>query len=533
MEQSIYSPLKEGEIRLVRLITSQRSSQETDGTRRNRTLCLEMKTFKLSTSPRYEALSYCWTQEQASCSVCLNKRRLSIRPNLHAYLDVRQRERPKATQVAKIYGGPWIFIDALCINQDDTAEKADQISIMGEIYYGAHNVIAWLGTQLDDGADLLPSEHCSTSGLSKKPTDPYSSWSAKRKTELEMKVMTEMKNTTLLGELRLSEGRCQVVKNMFLHRSYWTRIWIVQELVLAHRLSFKFRDLEVTIWQFIALINHLKDHEGLGRRSIQGRLFEHIGRDLQALLVARKVIQMTHISGPPRVLRGDSEAPTILYTITNWSGQECTEPYDHVFGILGLTNSALRPDYDMPKLELFLRVLTEGFFLTLEIFPEDIILPEQDNRRSTRKLLFTRNLVCGLDLDLPEFMTTLIIYYVLFWLHEVSGVKCEPITNFLLRVVEVKVIAEGKPDKSQDETARMVATFRTIETHLQHPKLSLPPYGAEPSQSLCDWVFVAYGIMRETIRNIRVPKELLGFHRSFDSEAMQKASDRFLELKKL
>ncbi|CAN9211514.1 unnamed protein product [Alternaria sp. RS040] len=38
----------------------------------------------------------------------------------------------------------WIFIDALCINQDDETEKLSQVSAMGEVYQRALEVIAWI-----------------------------------------------------------------------------------------------------------------------------------------------------------------------------------------------------------------------------------------------------------------------------------------------------------------------------------------------------------------------------------------------------
>lgn len=39
-----------------------------------------------------------------------------------------------------------IWIDALCINQQDVLERGHQVDMMGVIYRGAQRVIAWLGT---------------------------------------------------------------------------------------------------------------------------------------------------------------------------------------------------------------------------------------------------------------------------------------------------------------------------------------------------------------------------------------------------
>jgi hypothetical protein len=42
--------------------------------------------------------------------------------------------------------GRVLWIDALCINQDDDAERVHQVGIMGSIYRQARQVLVWLGT---------------------------------------------------------------------------------------------------------------------------------------------------------------------------------------------------------------------------------------------------------------------------------------------------------------------------------------------------------------------------------------------------
>jgi hypothetical protein len=64
---------------------------------------------------------------------------VKIRPNvdiMFRYLRFADRER-------------CIWIDALCINQNDDEEKAAQVSFMGEIYQSARAVVIWLGPPAD------------------------------------------------------------------------------------------------------------------------------------------------------------------------------------------------------------------------------------------------------------------------------------------------------------------------------------------------------------------------------------------------
>ncbi|KAJ8132815.1 hypothetical protein O1611_g808 [Lasiodiplodia mahajangana] len=56
---------------------------------------------------------------------------------------------------AKVGGGGLpIWIDALCINQDDLSEKSHQIQLMGDIYKRAHRVFSWLGQPDDKKIDF-------------------------------------------------------------------------------------------------------------------------------------------------------------------------------------------------------------------------------------------------------------------------------------------------------------------------------------------------------------------------------------------
>jgi len=43
-----------------------------------------------------------------------------------------------------------VWIDAICINQDDLDERSSQLQIMGDIYSQAQDVVIWLGD--DDGS---------------------------------------------------------------------------------------------------------------------------------------------------------------------------------------------------------------------------------------------------------------------------------------------------------------------------------------------------------------------------------------------
>ena len=45
----------------------------------------------------------------------------------------------------KLDGVQHLWVDAICINQNDAGEKSTQVPLMGSMYAGATAVIVWLG----------------------------------------------------------------------------------------------------------------------------------------------------------------------------------------------------------------------------------------------------------------------------------------------------------------------------------------------------------------------------------------------------
>jgi hypothetical protein len=48
-----------------------------------------------------------------------------------------------------------LWVDALCINQDDIPERSEQVNKMGSIYTNARRVVLWLGEEADDSTSAL------------------------------------------------------------------------------------------------------------------------------------------------------------------------------------------------------------------------------------------------------------------------------------------------------------------------------------------------------------------------------------------
>lgn len=93
----------------------------------------------------FDALSYVWGDHSEAFPLILNGREIQIHRSLHVALPYLSR-RPS--------GRP-IWVDAVCINQQDNAEKMVQIRRMNAIYRRAIQVWVWLGPGIDHTAEAI------------------------------------------------------------------------------------------------------------------------------------------------------------------------------------------------------------------------------------------------------------------------------------------------------------------------------------------------------------------------------------------
>jgi hypothetical protein len=124
------------EFRLLTLLENEDSSQEGQ-------ICCKLKHAYLDDPPQYHALSYCWGDPTVIAPILVNGSTMKVTTNLEAALRELRGQKIKT-----------IWVDALCINQQDPTERGLQVMHMGLIYSRAFTVLAWLGPE-SDGSTLV------------------------------------------------------------------------------------------------------------------------------------------------------------------------------------------------------------------------------------------------------------------------------------------------------------------------------------------------------------------------------------------
>lgn len=165
------------------------------------------------TPPIYEALSYVWSTTGDPVDIKIGPSggdRLAITQNLATALPYLRYENEIRT----------LWIDAICINQQDLRERSSQVRMMGDIYRSADRVVIWLGTEKDNSAQAL--EIMSRIGSEIKVD--Y--------VRLEMSPVSTDSILHWSDTSRYLPFHGQESRNIdaLLRRSWFTRLWVWQEI---------------------------------------------------------------------------------------------------------------------------------------------------------------------------------------------------------------------------------------------------------------------------------------------------------------
>ena len=265
----------------------------------------------------YTALSYVWGPPVFEQVITFEHGFIRILKSLAGALRLLRSEEKSV----------FVWTDQICINQPDLVEKAQQIPLMGLIYAHATNTLIWLGE--NDGEDPV------------------------RAFDLMETIFARLQGTDAqvtpaeFGRLNFPSvlDRAWWAIHRLLRRSWFTRLWTIQEAVLSTRLFLKcgqagacwddfsawchcLREAGILCW----LTNHLElDHQyGKGEHV---KLLPPLGAVVDSLQADR-----VHCMTSPH-------KTSMLSTLVSTRYAQATQPKDKIYGIIGIAESEIIPDY--------------------------------------------------------------------------------------------------------------------------------------------------------------------------------------------
>jgi hypothetical protein len=268
LSQSLYQPLRGGEIRLLTIRSQSNFTLENAYLRDN---------------PYYVAISYCWGDVKDLCNVRVNDYEVQLRGHVYTML----RNLYHKYQVTRLW------LDMVCIDQSNTEERNHQVGLMNQIYSQAQEVLIWLGPGSPNTDDAMSTLRYHKPGNLLKRNDLW----------------------TLLPLFRLE---------------YWNRMWIVQEVGLARRLTIHC-GLKSVDWTCLSYLEGSMP-DSLPAKSLVSKITNCLALKLDRHRQAWK--------------ENGTSLSELLVTCRDC---ECSDPRDKVYALLGFAGdcagNALQVDY--------------------------------------------------------------------------------------------------------------------------------------------------------------------------------------------
>ena len=208
--------------------------------------------------PVYEALSYTWGDPNDREEIQVNNQVMRVTKNLKAaLLALRDADEERV-----------MWVDAVCINQDDIQERNIQVTRMRSIYQRAARTIAWLGDT--DPTALHAMDVVESLGGTKAHMDqfempdplfwggPMFDWGYGPDGDAQVfqDKVDHAKRQVLVPIIDLEEHSWAALETFFQQRPYWQRLWIVQEIANSRAVIFQrgSRQMGIETFQFLAKV---------------------------------------------------------------------------------------------------------------------------------------------------------------------------------------------------------------------------------------------------------------------------------------
>ncbi|CCC09834.1 hypothetical protein SMACR_03390 [Sordaria macrospora] len=264
---------------------------------------------------------------------------------------------------------PALWIDQICINQDDDEEKGFQVALMKEIYSLADKVLVWLGPDADACDEVMQglaamgylTMHHSGGVLGGPPMNwvpnPDEALFDKLETHPEVKELLR-KVIPVFVPLAVSSKL-----EAWLKRSWFSRVWVIQEFCLNKNVlvacgrTMTFGELLCLAQELFLLFDRIRANVYALPMAVREEIGESLAL-LQSVPMERMPVRLGHLFGMRLWQRQGRRTPlrnllermfTSASTADDRVVPQATKYRDRIYGLLGLASDAedldIRPDY--------------------------------------------------------------------------------------------------------------------------------------------------------------------------------------------
>lgn len=276
-------------------------------------LRVQLSVESLNDAKPYEAVSYAWHGEGSPDTLRVeygcNRAENTITANLAAALrQFRWRRRKRR-----------LWVDAVSINQDDNAEKSTQVRLMGSIYKSATQVLVWLGPGTEVTKSALDDMRA-LEDVAKKYDVRSRSHTISSGAEASVDSVQAIEDASVI----IRRG-CfsEIFRN-----SWFSRIWIVQEVALARHVSIYWGSLTI-------------DWDPLVHAMTLAKAAFEATRDISTPEVFTKAWNIVCIRIDFQIysigrIRTMNPLGDLILTACRLREQDCTDDRDRIYALLGL-----------------------------------------------------------------------------------------------------------------------------------------------------------------------------------------------------
>ncbi|CAI4220182.1 unnamed protein product [Parascedosporium putredinis] len=325
-----YKPLrKDGEIRLLQFLPVENGNHDSP-------LTCQLRHFPLFKSPDHYALSYCWddrhTEDHIENEEPSVPEHTQLLVSSDGAINITQNLANALREIRRQSPTIWLWVDQVCINQLDNAEKSKQIVLMRKIYSTATQVLVWLG----DDADKCVSRACELANALEPSID-------KRSLLSNTQQLIQMDDQTCADYgipplIEAVPGYAALIT--LLNHPWFVRAWVVQEVAYDNAWVVS-TELKVPLLTLVkALYFCLKSLVDL-----VPTMRPDANRALLSLL---NTVAVGHIEA----------GGSLLHVLSRHRCRYATLPQDKVFAFLGAADDIdrlkLSPDYTLPAHTVFI-----------------------------------------------------------------------------------------------------------------------------------------------------------------------------------